>query len=125
MPIYAYKCSCGEKFDRFLKMANSSDPQHCQCGKVAEKQLTCCSVAVMQSYQSPISGKWIDTPRQRRNDLNDNNCREWEGIEQETKVAHQREKDFDKMLDKSAEKSAIEAWQQLPQETKLELQKSA
>lgn len=83
------------------------------------------SVHVMQSYQSPVSGQWIDTPRQRRNDLEASGSRPWEGREQEVKVAQQREKDFDKMLEKSAEKAAIESWQSMPSEKRKELEKAA
>ena len=125
MPLYDYKCECGKEFDRFLKFANYDEPQYCECGKVAEKQLSFCAGTVMQSYQSPVTGKWIDTPRQRRDDLARSGSRPWEGREAETKAAQQREKDFDKMLDKSAEKSAVEAWQSLPSEKRKELEKAA
>jgi hypothetical protein len=80
------------------------------------------SVFVMQSYQSPVDGRWIDTPRQRRIDLANSGSREWEGREQETKYAQQREKDFDKMLDKSAEVAAVESWHALPSETRKVLE---
>lgn len=87
-----------------------------------EKPVGSASIQVMQSYQSPITGKWIDTPRQRRDDLARSGSRPWEGREQETKYAQQREKDFDTMLDKTAEKAAIESWQQLAPEKKKVLQ---
>jgi putative FmdB family regulatory protein len=111
MPLYTYQCECGSEFDRFLKLASYKEPQTCECGKIAEKKLTFCSVSVMEAYQSPVTGEWIETPRQ--------------GREQETKAAQDREKDFDKMLDKSAEKSAVEAWQALPSETKKVLEKAS
>jgi hypothetical protein len=90
--------------------------------KMHREPIKSASVYVMQSYQSPVTGKWIDTPRQRRNDLKASGSRPWEGRDAETKAAQQREKDFDKMLDKSAEKAAIEAWQSLPSETKRSLE---
>ena len=80
------------------------------------------SIRCMQPYVSPVTGKWIDTERQRRYDLESSGSREWEGREQETKVAQQREKDFDKMLDKSAEVAAVESWQALPSETRKVLE---
>ena len=125
MPLYTYQCECGSEFDRFLKLASYKEPQTCECGKIAEKKLTFCSVSVMEAYQSPVTGEWIETPRQRRIDLKNSGSREWEGREQETKAAQDREKDFDKMLDKSAEKSAVEAWQALPTETKKVLEKAS
>lgn len=122
MPLHDYKCECGKEFERFTKIAELNNPVICDCGKQASRQLSFCAVSVMQSYQSPVTGKWIDTPRQRRDDLERSGSRPWEGIEAEKKVAQQREKDFDKMLDKSAEKSAVDAWQQLPQEKRQMLE---
>jgi putative FmdB family regulatory protein len=40
MPLYEYKCSCGKRFDRLLKLAEYDTPQTCECGQVAEKQLS-------------------------------------------------------------------------------------
>lgn len=79
------------------------------------------SVYVMPSYQSPITGKWIDTPSQRRDDLARNNCRPWEGLEQEKKEAAIREQRMDADLDKLAEKIAVEAWQTAPESTRQAL----
>ena len=124
MPLHDYKCECGEKFEHFAKIADLGNPVMCRCGKVAARQLCFSVVSVMPSYQSPVTGKWIDTPRQRRYDLDSSGSREWEGREQETKYAQQREKDFDKILDKSAEKAAVESWQALPQETRRKLESS-
>lgn len=79
------------------------------------------SVYVMPAYQSPVTGKWIDTPAQRRDDLARNNCRPWEGLEQEKKEAAVREQRMDADLDKLAEKIAVEAWQNAPESTRQAL----
>lgn len=123
MPIFDYLCQCGKREERFLKPSNVSAPQYCDCGKLLEKQLTACNVYVMPSYQSPITGKWIDSPTQRKRDLQENNCRPWEGMEDEKKEAKKRESNFNDMLDKSAEKAANEAFSSLPYETQKILTK--
>jgi putative FmdB family regulatory protein len=125
MPIYEAKCPiCGKEEDYFRKVADYQDTPEC-CGQKMEKQLSCPNlspdIANWDTYVSPTTGRMISSKAQRRRDMAESGCRDWEGREQETKVAQQREKDFDKMLDKSAEKSAVEAWHTLPQETKKQL----
>jgi hypothetical protein len=79
------------------------------------------SVYVMPAYQSPVTGKWIDTPSQRRDDLKRTGSRPWEGREQETKEAAKRAADVDRDMDRLSEKIAVEAWQQLPEQHRAAL----
>jgi hypothetical protein len=74
------------------------------------------SVYVMPSYQSPITGQWIDTPSQRREDMKRSGSRPWEGRDQELKEAQKRKENLEKETDKLAEKMAVTAWQQLPEQ---------
>lgn len=74
------------------------------------------SVYVMPSYQSPVTGKWIDSPSQRRDDLKRTGSRPWEGMEAEKKEAARREVELDQSMDKLAEKIAVDSWQRLPEE---------
>lgn len=76
------------------------------------------SVYVMPAYQSPITGKWIDTPSQRRDDMARNNCRPWEGMESERKVADARVKAEAKAEDQALESAAVAAWHSLGDEKK-------
>ncbi len=73
------------------------------------------AVYVMPSYQSPVTGKWIDTPAQRRDDLARSGSRPWEGMEREKKEAARRKRDSEREMDCVAEKIAVESWQQLPE----------
>lgn len=74
------------------------------------------AVYVMQAYQSPIDGRWIDTPAQRRDDMARNGARPWEGMEQETKVAQERVKQEEKAEDAALESAAVAAWHSLGSE---------
>lgn len=74
------------------------------------------AVYVMPSYQSPVTGKWIDSPGQRRDDLARTGSRPWEGMEQEKKEAARRETELDQSMDRLAEKIAVDSWQRLPEE---------
>ena len=82
------------------------------------------SVYVMPSYQSPITGKWIDTPSQRRDDLARNNSRPWEGMDQEVKVAQTRVKEAEKAEDRAIESAVVQAWQSMPLEKRKVLETS-
>jgi len=80
------------------------------------------SVYVMPSYQSPITGKWIDTPSQRRDDMARNNARPWEGMEAEKKVATQRKAAEEKAADQSVENAVVSAYQALGSEKQQALE---
>ncbi len=82
------------------------------------------SVYVMPAYQSPITGKWIDTPSQRRDDLKRNNSRPWEGMEVERKVAQDRVKAEAKAEDQALESAAVAAWHSLGDDKKKMLESS-
>lgn len=80
------------------------------------------SVYVMPAYQSPVTGKWIDTPSQRRDDMARNNCRPWEGMDSERKVAQSRVKSEAKAEDQALESAAVAAWHSLGDEKKSQLE---
>lgn len=83
------------------------------------------SVYVMPSYQSPVTGKWIDTPSQRRDDLARTGSRPFEGLESEKRVAQQRVKDEEKAQDKAIESAVVQAWQSMPIEKRKVLESAA
>lgn len=66
----------------------------------------------LPSYQSPIDGRWIDGRAARREDLARNNCRPWEGMEQERKEAARRQsyehERQDRRLEQAVEKSLMQ-----------------
>lgn len=80
------------------------------------------AVYVMPSYQSPITGKWIDTPAQRRDDMARNNARPWEGMEAEKKVATQRKAAEEKAADQAVENAVVSAYQALGSEKQQALE---
>ncbi len=68
----------------------------------------------LPSYQSPVTGLWVDGRVQRREDLKRSGSRPWEGLQQEKKEAARQQAYADKKLDASLTKSASEAFYQLP-----------
>jgi hypothetical protein len=82
------------------------------------------SLYVMPAYQSPITGKWIDTPRQRRDDMARSGSRPWEGMESERKVAENRVKFEEKKADAAIESAVVEAYKSLGPEKQAVLESS-
>ena len=69
----------------------------------------------LPGYQSPVSGKWIDGRKARRDDLARTNSRPWEGLEQEKKEAAKHAAERERRDDQLAEKMAHRAWAEAPE----------
>lgn len=79
MPLYEFKCEAGHWFDRYLRLADYNEPQTCECGRAALRQISPTMIAVdIPAYQSPIDGRWINSRKQRTEDLKRNGCVEYE-----------------------------------------------
>lgn len=74
------------------------------------------------AYVSPVTGKLINSRTDRREDLKRAGCREWEGMEQETKVAQQRAREEEKAADAKLESAVVAAWQSMPSEKRRVLE---
>lgn len=69
----------------------------------------------LPGYQSPVSGLWIEGRRARRDDLARNQCRPWEGMEQEKREAAKVQGERERASDQLAEKMAHRAWAEAPE----------
>lgn len=106
MPVYEAKCNqCGALREYIRPVAQYDDTPMC-CGEKTEKVILSSPMAVMdiQPYQSPVTGKWIDSRKQRNEDMKRNSCRPWEGIEQEKKEARRARQYEDQALAKQVDK---------------------
>lgn len=68
----------------------------------------------LPSYQSPVTGQWVDGRKQRREDLKRTGSRPWEGLEQEKKEFERHEAYAEQRLDASLTRTASEVFHQLP-----------
>lgn len=75
-------------------------------------------------YYSPVTGKWIEGKKARRDDLARTGSRPWEGMEQEQKEAARRKAYEDQKADKMLDKSVRQAWYQLDPRKREKLLKS-
>lgn len=76
------------------------------------------AVYVMPGYESPASGKWIETPRQRREDMKATGTREWEGIANERHQMERNKQYEAERQDKALDHAVRTAWQNLPDSKK-------
>lgn len=79
MPLYSYMCASGHPFDRYLKLAQSGEPQRCECGAPAQKLVSAPFVrGDLPDYVSPVTGELVSGRKARREDLVRHGCVEYE-----------------------------------------------
>jgi hypothetical protein len=69
----------------------------------------------LPGYESPVTGKWVEGRRARREDLKRSGCRPYEGREQEAKEAARVQAENDRKVDQLADKMANQAWAMAPE----------
>lgn len=115
MPTYEYSCAeCGRSVDEFRQVDQRHDAPVCH-GK--PMFIVLCPTFVQADiapYQSPASGKWITSRRERRDDLARTNSRPWEGMESERKEATKRKKEAEAKADAKLEHAIRKSYHELP-----------
>lgn len=120
MPLYDFKCQCGERFERFVPLANFSDPQECACGQPATRVISAPMFTVdATGYTCPVTGDWIGSKHQHRENLAKHDCRVLETGEHEAAAAR-RAKD-DELLDKAIDQTVEREFEALPSDKKEQL----
>ncbi len=49
MPIYEYKCGCGNETEVRLSFEEANQPQTCECGEVMQRKVSVVSFAMKQT----------------------------------------------------------------------------
>ena len=125
--IYESICrQCGKVHEYIKPAAQCYETPEC-CGQKTEKVILTAPYGVVDipAYQSPVSGRWINSRRERNEDLKRNDCRPWEGKEQETKEAARRAAYDEQKQDVAIEKSVVDAWRTLTPEKQAVLKDAA
>ena len=77
-PIYEYRCPrCLEEFEFYLSLDRYKDPRFCTCRARLERRITAPMMVSVQAdihYESPTTGKMINSYRARAEDLAASNC---------------------------------------------------
>lgn len=124
MPVYECMCAkCGTVQDYVRPVSQYMDTPEC-CGAKTRKVILTAPIGIVDipAYVSPTTGKLIDSRSKRREDLKASGCREWEGIDQEKKVAQERVARDEKQADAAIESAAVAAWNSLPSEKRRVLE---
>lgn len=116
--IYESIChECGKVHEYIRSAKNYRDTPFC-CGQKTEKVILTAPYGVVDipAYQSPVTGRWINSRRERNEDLKRNDCRPWEGLAEEKKEAARRAAYDEQKQDKAIEKTVVDAWRTLTPE---------
>lgn len=114
MPTYRHSCDNGHIFDLFLRFSQLEDPQHCQCGRPADRVICAPMIFVSPDicYDSPIDGKAITSKHARIEDLKRNGCVEYDpGMRQDY---DRRAKESEARLDSVIEQSVDQQIHEMP-----------
>lgn len=79
------------------------------------------AVYVMAGYQSEATGRWIETPSQRRDDLKRSGCRPWEGMAAEKQEAARQKQYAEQKADAALDHTVRSVWRDLPDSKKQAL----
>lgn len=116
MPLYAYQCAAGHRFERLLPLARYAEPQVCElCNMPAEKILTPVMVrGDYAGYTCPITGDWVEGRKAHRENLRKHGCRVLEPGETNDvqRTARRREE----QLEDAVADTAASLVAQMPQE---------
>lgn len=65
MPIYEYKCECGNEKEVLLPFQDADQPQICECGKVMQRKVSVSSFVMKQTGR----GMALDTLNSKQNGM--------------------------------------------------------
>lgn len=126
MPIYEAHCDkCGKYQDYYQTVAECHNTPEC-CGAKTQKVILSAPMGIVDipAYVSPVSGKLINSRKQRVEDLKESGSRPWEGLEQEQKEADRQKAYREAEADKKLTKAVETAYAQLSPEKKQVLEQA-
>jgi hypothetical protein len=108
MPLYDIRCSqSGNIFERVIPLAKFEEPIICSCGAPAIRVISTPLFSVDNtSYQCPITGSYIGSKKDHRENLAKHDCRVLETGEKELNERQKAEAEqaFDKKIEDTVER---------------------
>jgi putative FmdB family regulatory protein len=102
MPLYDCLCSQGHKFERFIKLADFEAPIICDCHATARRVISAPLFTVDNTdYTCPVTGKWIGSRGEHRENLQRQGCRVLEPGE--TALSQRRKQEAEEAFDRRIE----------------------
>ncbi len=117
MPMYDYRCGCGKRFTKMVKLTDFQSPQFHECGSNEPAQKLISAPAVRgdyPGYDCPVTGKWIEGRKAHQENLKRTGCRLYEPGE--TSAYQQQVRKDDEALEASIEATADQLITSLPVE---------
>jgi hypothetical protein len=125
MPTYVYKCSEGHEFDIYLPLKDYNTTQKCTCGRDAKRitvpTMLSPDIAPWDAYVSPATGKYITSYKERRSDMKESGCVDYEPSLRKNFKKHQREDEL--KLEKSIDETVEREYEKLPSQKKEMLER--
>lgn len=113
MPLYDIRCTAtGEIFERVIPLAQFEEAIFCACGSRAERRISTPLISVDNTgYNCPVTGKWVGSKREHRENLARTGCRVLESGETQ-EAARRREADESSLLDKIGDtvERTVDSW---------------
>lgn len=107
MPLYDFRCEAGHTFERHVKLAHFDDLQLCACESPAKRVISAPLFTVDHTgYDCPVTGKWVGSKSEHRDNLKRTGCRVLESGETEATVRRRvaEEAEFDRKIEDTVEK---------------------
>lgn len=109
MPLYDIRCDATKAvFERHIPLANFSEPIECACGARGTRLISTPMISVdTTGYNSPVTGEWIGSKREHREDLARHNCRILEAGETENaaRVREEADRELDRRVEETVERT--------------------
>lgn len=120
MPLYDIRCTEGHVSEAFIPLEKFEEPIFCACHSPAQRLISAPMFTVEGvGYNCPISGKWIGSKREHRENLAQHDCRVLETGE--TELSRQARKRSDDQLDKAIEDTVEREFEAMPSAKKEQL----
>lgn len=116
MPLYDYQCqTCGKVIEVFAHFTDPPPECHGPMQKLILPTAINPDIANWDAYQSPTTGKWIHSRKQRADDMARSNARPWEGMQQEQQEAARQKAYIEQKQDSKLHEAVAKAFYSMPE----------
>jgi len=125
MPTYVFKCKSGHQFDIFLPLKDYNTTQKCDCGEEANRitvpTMLSPDIAPWDAYVSPATGKYITSYKDRRKDMKEAGCVDYEpGFREYVK---KQQLETERKIEKKIDQTVDSLYENLPSKKKEMLER--
>lgn len=107
VPLYDFECLKGHRFERMIPLREFEALVYCDCQTLAKRLISTPMFSVEQvGYDCPVTGRWIGSKREHRENLARTDSRVLESGEMEANQARKKQEEarFDRMIEETVER---------------------